>query len=394
MNILVFVFLALAVISSQFSIASSSVGIGGLIILTLFSLLTDKNTDKPEKNLLILFGIFIAAQVLSSMLCNSPAESFNHIYRKISIYIIFFAVIIFFNSAEQIKRFLIVFFIFSALVSVIESVRFFIDYIPHPSKPLAEYRLEYYGYPVTNGQIKMMILFLMIPFLLVKKNYIINKFYIALLSLPVLFTFYLTNARNALLGLFAGLIIIGALKSRKFLIGLLTVTALFIMFAPDNVKSRMLSIADLNHPSNKSRFIMWDTGMKILKDFPVTGIGDVDVKKVYSLYKTPEIHGEGSHMHNNVMQILINFGFIGFLAWFMLMLYLFINQLKVFFKTRGNEFLNILAMISVVSMIAMQITGLTEWNFGDAEFAAVFWFNLGLAFTAWKLFTRNGAVND
>jgi O-antigen ligase len=263
----------------------------------------------------------------------------------------------------------------------------------HPGQegvPLSEYRLNFFGYPVTNGQIKMMILLVIIPFLLVKKNYLMGKAYLLLLSLPVLLTFYLTNARNALLGLFAGLVILGVLKNRIFLAALFVVTGSFILFAPLSVKERMLSIADLDHPSNSSRIIMWETGVKMIKDAPLFGYGDVDIKNIYSRYRYPELHGEGSHMHNNVIQILVNFGALGFLTWLALMLYIFFRQIAAFRKTKDDEFLNLLAVISITSMAALQVCGLTEWNFGDAEFAAVFWFNLALAFTALKL-KVNGA---
>jgi O-antigen ligase len=380
--------MGLAVITSQFSIATSSVGIGGLVILTVFRLITAWQEYTQEytidKNLLFLFGAFITVQVISSFLADSPAESFDHIYRKISIYVIFFACILFFTSRQIVKNFLIVFILFTALISIVELVRFFI----HPGQtgvPLSEYRLNFFGYPATNGQIKMMILLVIIPFLLVKKNYLMGKLYLLLLILPVLLTFYLTNARNALLGLFAGLIILGALKNRIFLAALFVVTGSFILLAPLTVKERMLSIADLDHPSNSSRIIMWETGVKMIKDAPLFGYGDVNIKNIYSRYRYPELHGEGSHMHNNVIQILVNFGILGLLSWFALMVYIFIKQIGAFKKTKGDEFLNLLAVISITSMAALHVCGLTEWNFGDAEFAAVFWFNLALAFIAVRL---------
>jgi O-antigen ligase len=230
----------------------------------------------------------------------------------------------------------------------------------------------------------MMILLLLIPFLLVKENFITKKYILLLLSLPVLVTFYLTNARNAVLGLFTGLLLIGILKNRKFLLGLLTLTSLFLIFAPEGIKDRALSIGDFKHPSNVTRFMIWETGIKIIKDSPFIGYGEVDFKEIYSRYRDPKRHGEGSHMHNSALQIMVNSGLLGFLAWFLLMLYIFLNQIKIFLKTKQHEFLNILAMVSAVSMISLQICGLTEWNFGDAEFAAVFWFNLSLAFIADK----------
>jgi len=376
--------MGLAVITSQFSIATSSIGIGGLIILIFIKLVTDISSLRFDKTLLYLFGAFISAQVLSSFLSGNTAESFDHIYRKISIYIVFFAAVLFLNTREKLKNFLIMLIAFTALISCIEIVRFVFD-ASRQGLPLAEYRLSFYGYPITNGQIKMMVILIIVPFALSKKKFLIGRIYLILLSLPVFFTFYLTNARNALLGLLAGLIIFGALKNRIFLISLAVLTGLFLLFAPLAVKERMLSIADLDHPSNNSRIVMWETGIKIIKDAPLFGYGDIDVKKIYMRYKTPEFHGEGSHMHNNIFQILFNFGFAGLIAWLALMIYIFFRQIASYRKTKDDEFLNLLAVISITSMAALQVCGLTEWNFGDAEFAALFWFNLALAFIAVKL---------
>jgi len=374
----------MAVFTSQFSIATSSIGIGGLIILTVFKLLVSDEKLQIDRNLLYLFAAFILVQVISSALCANPGDSFDHIYRKISLYVIFISSILFIKNTTHLKRMLIVFLAFTAFISTIEIIRFAFEYLPNPTKPLAEYRLEYYGYPVTNGEIKMMILLIIVPFFLVKKNYLMNKLYLALLTVPFIITFYLTNARNAMLALFATLIVMGLLKNKYFLGGLIVFTVLFLFFAPAPLKDRVLSIADINHPSNHARFVMWETSVKIIKDNLPFGVGDVDNNVIYRMYKTPEFHGEGSHMHSNVFQILVNFGVIGFAAWLVLMLYIFVKQVQVWLKTREFEFLNILALISIASMIALQVAGLTEWNFGDAEFAAVFWFNLALAFLAFK----------
>lgn len=379
----------MAVFSSQFSIATSSIGIGGLIILTAFKLIISEEKFTIDKNLLYLFGAFILIQIISSAVCGNPSDSFDHIYRKISLYIIFFATILFIKDVKDLKKLLVTFIVFTALISTIEIIRFAIEYIPNPTKPLGEYRLEYYGYPITNGEIKMMILLIIIPFFLVKKDYLMNKFYLFLLTLPLLITFYLTNARNAVLALFTSLIFLGFLKNKYFLVVLIATTVLFLEFAPISVKERILSIADLNHPSNQSRFVMWDTGVKIIKDNLLFGVGDVDNNVIYRMYKKPEIHGEGSHMHSNIFQLLVNFGFTGFASWLAIMVYLFYKQIKIRKQLKSSEFLNLLAIISMTAMISLQISGLTEWNFGDAEYAAVFWFGLALAFKAQKFYEVN-----
>jgi len=384
----------MAAFTSQFSIATSSIGIGGLILLTVFKLIISNHKLEIDRNLLYLFGGFILVQVISSAVCGNPADSFDHIYRKISLYIIFFVSILFIKNTTHLKRLLIVLIAFTAFISTVEIIRFALEYIPNPTKPLSEYRLEYYGYPVTNGEIKMVILLIIIPFFLVKRNYLMNKLFLALLTLPLLITFYLTNARNAMLALFAALIVTGLLKNRYFLGGLIALTLMFLLFAPAPLKNRVMSIADLNHPSNHSRFVMWETSLKIINDNILLGVGDVDNNVIYRMYKKPEFHGEGSHMHSNIFQILVNFGVLGFAAWFVMMLYIFARQVKAWLATREFEFLNLIALISITSMIALQVAGLTEWNFGDAEFAAIFWFNLALAFLAIKFKAKGDTGSD
>ncbi len=387
-EILSYVFLGLAVITSQFSIAGSSIGIGGLVILTTAKLILDRNLKFEYKTILYLTLAFVSAQIISSLFSTNPAHAFDNLYRQVSLYIVFFAAIITINNAQALKKFLALFIIFTALVSSVEITRYIIDYTLS-QKPISEFRLEYYGYPITNGEIKMLILLIIIPLIISKADFILNKVTLILLSLPLLFTFYLNNARNAFLGLFAGLVLYGALKNRYFLAGLVLLMILFLVFAPLPVKERILSIADMNHPSNHSRFVMWDTGLKMIKDNLLIGIGEVDIKKAYEQYKKPELHGEGSHMHNNVIQIALTAGLLGLILWLSLMIYIFFRQFKIYIETRPSEFLNIIAAVSICSMLALQVSGLTEWNFGDAEFAAVFWFNLALAFIVQRLYREN-----
>jgi hypothetical protein len=68
------------------------------------------------------------------------------------------------------------------------------------------------------------------------------------------------------------------------------------------------------------------------------------------------------------------------------MIYLFVRQIKIFILTKKSAVLNAPAAASISCMIAFQVSGLTEWNFGDFEFAAVLWFMLALAFLAEKFF--------
>jgi putative inorganic carbon (HCO3(-)) transporter len=388
----ILVFLSLHVISSQWSVAASSIGLGGMIILAGFRLLIDRNIFKPGRKLFYLFGALIFVYMIASVFSIDPASSFSN-SRRVFLFAGFFVTIVFISNLKQLKIILTVFFLFTAFISIIELVRYFTDYFTNHSKPIYELRIEYYGYPITNGEIKMLILLLLTVLILTKETFVLNKLWLILISIPVFFSLYFTNSRNAVLGLFVGLIIIGSLKNKYFLAALIIIVILFLVLAPLPIKERVLSIVDFNHPSIKSRFIMWDIGLKIIRDYPVLGIGDTDIIKVYTNYKPIQFHGEGSHLHNNYFQVAATIGITGLIVWLVLMIYLFVRQIKIYLRTRGNLILNSLALVSIVSMVAFQVSGLTEWNFGDFEFAAVLWFMLGLAFLSEKLYNKSAHEN-
>jgi O-antigen ligase len=388
---LILFFLALHVVTSQLNIVSSSIGLGGLIILVIFRLILNRDLYKPDKYLIYFFILLVLAYLLSSVFSIEPASSFSN-SRRVLLFTGFFAAIIFIKDLRQLKIMLICLFVFSALVSIYEIVLFWNDIYDSQAPAGRLQRINYFGYPITNGEIKMLVLLLLVSLILIKEKFVLSRLWLILLSVPVLLSLYLTYSRNAILGLFAGLLVIGFARNKYFLAGFIIILVLFLLFAPMAVKGRLLSIVDFNHPTIESRFIMWETGVKIIKDNPLLGIGDTDIKPVYAKYKKIELHGEGSHLHNNFLQILASIGIIGFVSWCLTMIYIFYRQLKIYVLTKKNEVLSSLVIASIASMVAFQISGLTEWNFGDFEFAAVLWFMLGLAFLSQKLHKQSTAL--
>lgn len=390
LDILILVFLSFHVISSQLNIVISSIGLGGLIILIAIRFVIMKNRpDEHDSNLKYFFYALILFHLLTSSLSSDPKEAFLQNYRHIPLYAAFFAAIIYLRNLNQLRVILFFSFIFTASLSSYELIKYFTDFVNQNAYPIEEFRITYFGYPITNGEIKMLFILLIFPLIFCKEKFVLNRFWLIVLAIPIFLSLNFTNSRNAILGMFSGLLVMGILKHRIFLLSMIVILILFLLLAPLPIKERILSIADFNHPSIKSRFVMWETGLKIIKDHPIWGIGEVDLKKIYVLYKPIEFHAEGSHMHNNFLQIILNLGIPGFLVWLLLMVYIFFRQIKIYMLTKKHFLLNTLALASLISMVAFQISGLTEWNFSDFEFAAVLWFNLSIAFIVEKLFKQH-----
>jgi O-antigen ligase len=162
--------------------------------------------------------------------------------------------------------------------------------------------------------------------------------------------------------------------------------------APQSVKERSSSMFDLNHPSNKSRLIMWKVGMQVFKDHPIIGVGDNEITKVYKLYKTPEFPGEGSHFHSNYVMILVTTGILGFifylLFWISLLYYSIIE-----YRKSTDEFDRTLLWGIILSMISFHISGIFEWNFGDWEVATLLFFIISMIFVL-KTINLNKITNN
>jgi len=183
----------------------------------------------------------------------------------------------------------------------------------------------------------------------------------------------LTFTRSSWLGFLAGAAgVLGLLRAR-LLVPLAAAAALGLAVAPASVRERFASSFDPGHANNVQRVIMWKTGLRMLRDHPVTGVGDRDLKRLYRDYHAAddgvEIQG---HLHNNLVQFGAIWGAPGLAlgAWFLLAV-----AVRLFRARRaqlaGAERAPPLArgwtLAALGGWVAFNVAGLFEWNFGDAE---------------------------
>jgi hypothetical protein len=158
-------------------------------------------------------------------------------------------------------------------------------------------------------------------------------------------------------------------------------------------RNRLSSIYDPNHITNYERINIWKTGIKIFKDYWLTGIGDLDLQKIYKVYKEPYLKENFGHLHNNFINWLVTFGLIG-----TLLILIFIVKVILFYyslyKTIKNEpFVSSIALGSFASLFCFLFTGTGEYNFGDQEIMTVMWFILGLNYAYYQLIIKERNSN-
>ncbi|TRZ65778.1 O-antigen ligase domain-containing protein, partial [bacterium] len=252
----------------------------------------------------------------------------------------------------------------------------------------ADIRIDYLGYPLSMGECKMLLLMTVIPLFFAKDKLIIKKWLLALISAPVFISMFLTQSRNVMLATAICLVITGIFINKRFLVLLIIVFTAGWLALPGSMQDRIKSIANPQHESNKSRLIMWNIGWQMFVDHPITGVGDNEITEIYKLYKKPEFHGEGSHLHSNIFMILATTGIFGFVSYLGMFIILFAKQIKYYLKAEyGND--KLLIFGSILAMISFHISGIFEWNFGDWKVMTILLFVLSLPFTIINIKTEN-----
>ena len=200
----------------------------------------------------------------------------------------------------------------------------------------------------------------------------------------------LSQSRGALLGLGIAVLVLVAFRWRWGWLGFVAAIA-GLVWAIDAFGS--LNLADLLFGSRvfggvRGRMEIWGRGIFMLQDFPFTGIGmglfPMVVDRIYPFFSTSEM--SVLHAHNLFIQIGIDLGIPGLIAW-----------LAVFVSTAwtgwtvmrsGERYAGMGAGVLAVQ-VALTVHGLFDaviW--GQVRGAPLVWLVWGFAMAVWNLHTQ------
>lgn len=133
---------------------------------------------------------------------------------------------------------------------------------------------------------------------------------------------------------------------------------------------------------------MWTTGIQIWKDYPLVGIGDIDIYKTYVNYKSPDDHEPAGHLHSNIMTLLVTVGAFGLTVVLMLFGKILQTEYSAFRRFSSEPFFRNIMLGCLAAFSGFLMNGLFEWNFGDHEIMVFVWFTVGLCLAAEKAGTE------
>jgi O-antigen ligase len=320
---------------------------------------------------------YAAAETLSTLFSVEPFSSLITMKRLLLIAAVYLTLV----SINTKQKFVWAIFLVVAITAVLSFIESFIVI----GIGDASARLSVFQHYMTAGGIKMIIALLVLPFLIDNRIPTRWRWAAAASLLWLLIALLLTQTRSSWLGLVAGTITVGIIRSKKLLIGTVACIILFFVIAPSTYTHRAASIFDPTLTSNVARLHMISTGWRMFLDYPVFGTGDIDLKSLYVTYTEPIDFAEGGHLHNNFMTLLVTLGIVGFTAVMALFVKIFLLEYSIVQRLRGDWLYGTAALGCFAAYIAFHVNGLFEWNFGDHEIALLLWFTIGLALVSRNL---------
>jgi O-antigen ligase len=190
-----------------------------------------------------------------------------------------------------------------------------------------------------------------------------------------------TLSRNAWVGACAGIGLLLVIRDFRLIALLPVVAVVFLAVAPAPLADRLYSSFRLNAfrhdsatteaslESNRDRLAMIRSGLRIIKDDPLTGVGPDMVIQVYPHYRDPSaVKQTNPHLHNVPIQIAAERGLPALALW----LWFVYTLIADFVRTRKTTTVPSITMAALASVVAMVMAGMFEYNFGDSEFLMLF----------------------
>ncbi len=202
---------------------------------------------------------------------------------------------------------------------------------------------------------------------------------------------YYTSTRGALLAFLicACAMFIVKLKVKGVIlsIGLFVLAAIFASFTTigDRFTEIFQSFTD-EKTSHGWRFFLWQASFKLIEQYPLFGIGDGAYEKIIVDY-IPETVFSYAHAHNGYIQLLTQYGIIGFLCFFYFYGKIALSIIKEVFN---NKF----AFIGCFVTLSFFVEALTEDNFNDGEIKMMYIFIAGIILGALRKGVKDNAVEN
>jgi O-antigen ligase len=188
--------------------------------------------------------------------------------------------------------------------------------------------------------------------------------------------------RSAWVGLGLTLTLFLLVRSPRWLLAYIPAALLVALLAPPRFLERIGSITDLQDRSNYDRFCMLEAGLYMVAERPLFGMGPEMIERRYAIYRPPSApRYEVPHLHNSFLQLAAERGLPALAAYLALLAGSVTFAWRRYLREGGDAGPRAdLYMGMLLALLAFNLAGLFENNWGDTEVQRPILFLLALPF--------------
>jgi len=363
--------------------AQTMVAVGLLAWLAKIILSGRVNLVRTPLNLPIL--LYIAALVIAVSLSPFKMHSLSA-FKEEWLLLIFFLIVNNVKEEREVEKLLTILIAVSTLVGLYAIWQHYSGMDLYRNE-LLEPRgsvfisLGFFSHHLTFGGYLMLVLLLAsVLFLHAKRagvHRIIDVCAPVVLGLSLVFSY----ARSAWLGAVIGILAFGLLKGGKFIlllmVGVIVLVLLIHVIEPtswDRVKEINLS----QERPESTRIRLWQTSIRMIKESPIWGVGLGGWGVLFDKYKVDGVYDATCHPHNDFLNVAVNSGLIGLLAYLSIWAVFLYSTVKSVLKNRSSRLARSVQMGGIVAIVAFLFASLLQCYYTDAEVNMLLMFIMGL----------------
>ena len=196
----------------------------------------------------------------------------------------------------------------------------------------------------------------------------------------------LTYGRASWVGLAVAAVVYVFFWNRKLLPFCVLASIAAIPLLPTSILNRILSITNLQDTSTSSRFDLWASGLRVIGQEPITGVG-LGADAVRRMVRWNQFyHGRASfvHCHNVFLQIWAEMGLLGLVPFLGAVLGMMKSTARAV-HICPNPVARHVAIGSTSAILGAMVCGLADYLWTYPRLMFLFWFVFGLALSAIKV---------
>jgi hypothetical protein len=209
---------------------------------------------------------------------------------------------------------------------------------------------------------------------------------------------FATETRAALGGLVLGCIVsLLLLSGRKVRIaGIATMVVILAVATLWIQHSRKVDWVDRNDIGTHFRVLMWEDGVRLVREHPWFGVGMETVRLHYREWNIRGFiqYDVISHFHSTLLQIAVERGMPAMLAWLWFCVAYFVFLWRLIGRLQcQNRFACGVAVGTLAAFLAFTFTSFFHYNLGEESLAMITFFYVGIALAVDRMTATPGALD-